>query len=88
LVVLLTGVTFGLLDVRPIPAIILAQALNGVLLPFVAIFLLLIVNNRVLMGERGMNLLPSNIAMGVVVAVTILLGISNTAKAISTSISE
>ena len=86
LVVLLTGVTFGLLDVQPVPAIILAQALNGVLLPFVAIFLFLIVNDRALMGEGGMNRLPSNIAMGFVVAVTILLGISNTAKAITATL--
>ena len=36
--VLAVGVLFGLADVRPIPAIIAAQALNGVLLPFVAVF--------------------------------------------------
>ncbi len=77
LVVLLTGIGFGISEVRPIPAIILAQALNGVLLPFVAIFLLAVVNNRVLMGESGLNGIISNMAMSVVVVVTILLGVRN-----------
>jgi manganese transport protein len=51
--VLAVGVGFGVAGVRPIPAILLAQALNGVLLPFAAVFLLLVVNDRALMGERG-----------------------------------
>jgi Mn2+/Fe2+ NRAMP family transporter len=86
LVVLLTGVVFGLIGVRPIPAIILAQALNGILLPFVAIFLFLVVNDRALMGDEGINHFVSNICMGVVVAVTIVLGISKTAKAVTSAL--
>jgi len=79
--VLATGIAFGLTDVRPIPAIILAQALNGVLLPFVAVFLLLVVNDRSLMGERGVNGGFPNAVMALVVAVTIVLGIFKTAQA-------
>jgi manganese transport protein len=84
--VLSTGVVFGLIGVRPIPAIIVAQALNGVLLPFVAAFLLFVVNDRALMGERGINHLFSNIGMGVVVALTIPLGISNVARAFTSAL--
>jgi Mn2+/Fe2+ NRAMP family transporter len=65
--VLLAGVLFGLLEVKPIPAIIAAQAFNGVLLPMVAIFLFLVVNDRSLMGERGLNGAASNTFMGIVV---------------------
>jgi manganese transport protein len=77
LLVLLSGVGFGLTGVRPVPAIILAQALNGVLLPFVAVFLLLVVNDARLMGREGLNGPLSNAAMGVVVAVTVPLGALN-----------
>ncbi len=78
--VLLTGVGFGLAEVRPIPAIILAQALNGIVLPFVAIFLLLVVNDRALMGA-AVNRTVANSCMSLVVAVTIVLGVSNVLRA-------
>ena len=80
--ILLIGVIFGITDVQPIPAIILAQALNGILLPFVAVFLLLVVNDRTLMGS-GINNIFFNVCTGFVVVVTILLGVTNLAKAIT-----
>jgi manganese transport protein len=84
--VLLVGIFFGLTGVRPIPAIVLAQALNGVLLPFVAIFLFLVVNDRVLMGERSMNRPFPNVCMGLVVAVTVVLGVTNVTRAVTSSL--
>jgi manganese transport protein len=68
--------------VRPIPAIILAQALNGLLLPFVAVFLLLLVNDAHVMGREGLNGAVSNVAMGIVVAVAVLLGTLNVSRAV------
>jgi len=53
--VLVFGVGFGLAGVRPIPAIVLAQAANGMLLPLVAVFLFLAVNDVRLMGPRQLN---------------------------------
>jgi manganese transport protein len=67
--------------VRPIPAILLAQALNGVVLPFAAVFLLLVVNDRGLMGERGLNGPLSNALMSATVAVTLLLGVAGVLRA-------
>jgi len=72
--VLGVGLAFGLSGVRPIPAIIVAQALNGVLLPLVAVFLLLAVNDRGLMGADAVNGRLANTVMGVVVAVSLVLG--------------
>ncbi len=86
LAVLFVGLFFGLLDIRPIPAIILAQALNGVLLPFVTIFLFLVVNDRALMGRQDLNRPLSNIGMGLVVAVTIVLGVSSIARAMTSAL--
>jgi Mn2+/Fe2+ NRAMP family transporter len=83
--VLLTGIVFGALDVKPIPAIIIAQALNGLLLPFVAVFLWLIVNDRELMGARGLNKLFPNLMMALVVAVTIVLGVAKTTQAMTSA---
>ncbi len=85
LAVLLTGLIFGLLGVKPIPVIILAQALNGILLPFVSIFLLIIVNDRRIMGEAGLNSMLLNAVSGLVVLITIVLGVLNLLKAGTTA---
>jgi len=79
--VLATGLLFGLTGVRPVPVILLAQALNGILLPWVAVFLLLAVNDRRLMGRRGLNGPLSNTLMSAVVLVTLLLGTRNVLRA-------
>ncbi|MFQ5636789.1 MAG: NRAMP family divalent metal transporter [bacterium] len=83
--VLLVGVGFGLAEVKPVPAIILAQALNGVVLPFVAVFLLIVVNDRRLMGAAQLNSTVSNLFMSLVVAVTIVLGSTNVLKAVASA---
>lgn len=67
------GVLLGVLGLRPIPAILFAQAANGILLPAVAIFLLVAVNDRGLMKGRE-NRVASNLLGGVVVLVATLLG--------------
>lgn len=73
--VLATGIAFGLSGVRPEPVILLAQALNGLLLPFVAVFLLLAVNDGRWMGERHRSGIWSN-GLGVIVTgVTFGLGL-------------
>ncbi len=84
--VLLTGIGFGIADVKPIPVIILAQAFNGILLPFVAIFLITVVNDPRLMGKSNLNGPFSNAAMGMVVVVSILLGATNLIQAGATAL--
>ena len=78
--VLLTGLLFGLSDLRPVPVILVAQALNGLLLPVVAAFLLVLVNDRALMGER-INGAAANAAMALTLGITVLLGVSNLLRA-------
>jgi manganese transport protein len=77
LLVMGIGLAFGLLGVKPVPVIILAQAANGLLLPIVTIFLLLAVNNQKLLPKEYRNSLWQNVAMGLVVAVTAFLGLRN-----------
>ena len=75
--VLLTGIVFGITGFKPVPVIILAQALNGLILPIVAVALLHVVNNPKVMKERYINSIFQNILMGFVVLITILLGLTS-----------
>ncbi len=72
--VLLTGVVFSVSGLQPIPVIILAQAFNGVLLPFVAIFLWVSMNDREFLGSDGVNSRLQNLIMGAVVLACLVLG--------------
>lgn len=81
LTVLAVGVGFGVSAVRPVPAILLAQAFNGVLLPVAAVFLLLAVNDRRLMGATAINGVLGNVLTTLVVAVTVVLGVSGVLRA-------
>jgi manganese transport protein len=79
--VLMIGLIVGISGIKPIPAIILAQALNGLLLPLVAAFLLYIVNDPSLMPPAYINSTTRNILMLLVVGVSLLLGMTNLLKA-------
>jgi len=85
--VLLIGMIFGLTGVKPIPIIILAQALNGLLLPFVAAFLLLIVNDKKVMPAEFSNSTGLNLVSLLVVGVSIVLGLNQVFKASFSSLS-
>lgn len=71
--VLASGLLFGLSGIRPIPAIIAAQALNGLMLPLVAAFLVVAVNDHRLLGERANGAVANAVAF-LVLAVAALLG--------------
>jgi Mn2+/Fe2+ NRAMP family transporter len=83
--VLLVGVAFGLSGVRPIPAILLAQVLNGILLPLVAAYLMVVVNDREIMGRRGANGVLANTTMGITVAVTAMLGTGSVLRGLASA---
>jgi manganese transport protein len=74
--VLAIGLGFGMLNLRPIPAIVLAQAINGVLLPLVTITLLFSANDRSLLGQYA-NGFWSNVLTLLIVGVTCFLGLNN-----------
>ena len=81
--VLLIGVTFGVLQVQPVPAIILAQALNGIILPLVTFFLLLMVNDANLLDKKHINAMWYNLLMGAIFFITLIIGLTNVAKALT-----
>lgn len=64
--VLGVGVVLGLAGVRPVPAILFAQAANGILLPAVAVFLLVTVNDGERLGRWTNGPLANTLGAGVV----------------------
>lgn len=71
--ILIVGVALAVAGIRPVPAIVFAQAANGILLPTIAVFLLIAVNDRAWMGARR-NGPVANLVGGVVVLVATVLG--------------
>ena len=85
--VLLAGAFFGMTGIRPIAVILLAQAFNGLILPLIAVFLWLTMNDRTLLGNDGVNTVFQNLVLGIVVLTCVVLGLRGlwaaAAKAIS-----
>jgi len=73
MLVLGAGAAFAATGIQPVPAILFAQVANGVLLPAIAVFLLLAVNDRARMGEHA-NGPVANVLGGIVVLTTMVLG--------------
>ena len=81
ILVLCTGIGFALLQFKPIPAIILAQALNGFLLPFVSIFLYVVIQKSI--SREAVIYRISNILMLAVIFVTLIIGLNSALKAVA-----
>lgn len=75
LLVLSVGTVLAALGTRPLHAILFAQAANGLLLPVVALFLLLVMNSRGLLGQHR-NRLLANLLGGLVVLIATGLGLA------------
>jgi len=72
--VLLCGTAFSAIGIKPLAAILFAQAANGFLLPFCAVFLLMIMNRRDLLGDYTNRPLANTLGV-LVVLVTVALGL-------------
>ncbi|MDC0601435.1 Nramp family divalent metal transporter [Aliiglaciecola sp.] len=74
IIVMLAGVLFASMGIKPLAAILFAQATNGLLLPVIAIFLIWTLNNASLMEEHR-NGLVGNLVGGAIVAFVSALGL-------------
>ena len=79
IVILVMGISFSSLKINPIEIIKFAQIANGVLLPFIALFLLWIVNKTNVLGVYK-NKLYQNIISIVIILITIVLGLKSILK--------
>lgn len=78
-IVMAIGLLFGFLDIKPIPAIILAQAANGIILPFVAVFLLSIIISRSV-HKRSKSEIINVVLLSLVVFLVVAIGAFNLLK--------
>ncbi|WJG10142.1 Nramp family divalent metal transporter [Aliiglaciecola sp. LCG003] len=74
LAVIVIGVLFASLGIKPLAAILFAQATNGLLLPIIALFLIYTMNNKTLLGEHKNGVL-ANLLGGVIVLFVSALGL-------------
>ena len=77
MIVVGAGAIVGMLGLRPIPLIILAQALNGLVLPLVAFIIVLFLNDRSMVGASGLNKMIINIITLMVLAIVTGIGLMN-----------
>jgi Mn2+/Fe2+ NRAMP family transporter len=80
-VVLGCGIAFALSGPAPVPAIVFAQAANGILLPVIVAFLLWAVNDRAWLGPHS-NGWRANAAGVAVLAIALFLGVRSLARAL------
>lgn len=86
MLVLLTGFAFGISGVRPIPVILAVQALNGLILPLITMYLIIIVNDESIVPKGFAHGSRYNIILMVILLAVSLIGVSNIDKSISASL--
>jgi len=83
-IVLLIGFLFGISGVKPIPIILVVQALNGLILPLVTAYLIIIVNDRTLIPKENRHAGYYNLVLLLIFACVMLIGLTSIDKSIST----
>lgn len=85
--VLLTGFAFGISNIKPIPVILAVQALNGLVLPLLTWFLILLVNDKNLVPVQHQHGWWYNGVLLLIFALTLFIGLNNVDKAIVSAFS-
>jgi Mn2+/Fe2+ NRAMP family transporter len=85
MLIMIIGVSFLLLGIKPIEVIKFAQISNGILLPVIAIFLLWIVNKKSVLGKYK-NTLFQNVLGILIVIISIVLGVKSILKVLGYSL--
>lgn len=75
-IILLIGIVFSAIGYSPIKAIVFAQFANGLLLPFIAVFLLIVMNNKNILQGYVNNKLQNTLAV-IVVLIALGLGVKS-----------
>jgi manganese transport protein len=78
--IVIAGTILAATAARPVTAILFAQAANGILLPLIAVFLLIVMNRRGLLGEHTNGILANTLG-GIVVLTVTGLGVFQLLKA-------
>jgi len=81
--VLLTGFAFGISGIKPIPVILAVQALNGLILPLLTYFLILIVNDSKVVPDQYRHAAWYNLVLLAILGTTLIIGFNNVDKALT-----
>jgi Mn2+/Fe2+ NRAMP family transporter len=79
--VLLTGFAFGISGIKPIPVILAVQALNGLILPLLTYFLILIVNDSKVVPTQYRHAAWYDLVLLIILGITLIIGLNNVDKA-------
>ncbi len=85
--VLLTGFAFGISDIKPIPVILAVQALNGLVLPLLTAYLILLINDSAIIPKEHRQSKFYNVVLIVIFGGVLLMGLNNIDKSVSTWLS-
>jgi Mn2+/Fe2+ NRAMP family transporter len=80
--VLLTGFIIGISGLKPIPVILFVQALNGLILPFLVIFLILVANDPDVMPRTFMPGWLYNILLLTMLSGIVMISLNNINKSV------
>jgi Mn2+/Fe2+ NRAMP family transporter len=80
--VLLTGFAFGISGVRPIPVILAVQAINGLILPLLTIYLIFVVNDERIVTRKYVPGLIYNLTLLLIFFIVLLISINNIDKSL------
>ncbi len=85
--VLFTGFAFGVSNIKPIPVILAVQALNGLVLPLLTAFLILLINDPTLIPNEHRQSRAYNLVLIVIFGAVLMMGLNNIDKSVSTWLS-
>ncbi len=83
IMVLLTGFAFGVSGVKPIPVILAVQALNGLVLPLITAYLVLLINDPVIMPNGHRHTPIYNLVLVIIFGSVLFMGLNNIDKSVS-----
>ena len=86
-IVLMTGFLFGMSGVKPIPVILAVQALNGLILPLITVYLIIILNDSGIIPSPHRPSFFYNLILLLILGGVLLIGLNNVDKSISTVLS-
>jgi Mn2+/Fe2+ NRAMP family transporter len=81
-VVLLTGFFFGVSGIKPIPVILTVQALNGLILPLLVVFLVIIINDSNIIPAEHRHRSWYNVVLLSILFVVLVIGLNQMDKAL------
>jgi manganese transport protein len=82
MVVLFVGFAFGISGIKPIPVILAVQALNGLILPLITYFLIIMINDSRVVATSFRHRAWYDVVLLGILATTLVIGLSNVDKAI------